>query len=72
MRLEPVVDRATLISMQQAIEQVYVSESIGYYIVDLVAATRESGQVEVGAEPARPARALKLRAAAPRCSAATS
>jgi len=59
-RLEPVVDRATLISMQQAIEQVYVSESIGYYIVDLVAATRESGQVEVGASPRGSLALLKL------------
>ena len=50
-RLEQVVDRVTLLAMQRAIEQVYVSESIGYYIVDLVTATRESGQVEVGASP---------------------
>ncbi|MEP7335674.1 MAG: AAA family ATPase, partial [Actinomycetota bacterium] len=49
--LERIVDRQTLLAMQRAIEQVYVSESIGYYIVDLVAATRSSGQVEVGASP---------------------
>ena len=59
-RLDRVVDRATLLSMQRAIEQVYVSESIGYYIVDLVAATRESGQVEVGASPRGSLALLKL------------
>ena len=32
--LERIVDRQTLLAMQRAIEQVYVSESIGYYIVD--------------------------------------
>ena len=56
----PVVDRETLVAMQRAIEQVYVSESIGYYIVDLVAATRESGQVEVGASPRGSLALLKL------------
>jgi MoxR-like ATPase len=37
-----------------------VSESIGYYIVDLVAATRTSGQVEVGASPRGSLALLKL------------
>jgi MoxR-like ATPase len=59
-RLEPVVDRATLVAMQRAIEQVYVADSIGYYIVDLVAATRESGQVDVGASPRGSLALLKL------------
>jgi len=59
-RLDRVVDRETLLAMQRAIEQVYVSESIGYYIVDLVAATRESGQVEVGASPRGSLALLKL------------
>jgi MoxR-like ATPase len=58
--LERVVDRDTLLAMQRAIEGVYVSESIGYYIVDLVAATRESGQVEVGASPRGSLALLKL------------
>ena len=58
--LERVVDRATLVEMQRAIEQVYVAESIGYYIVDLVAATRTSGQVEVGASPRGSLALLKL------------
>ena len=58
--LERIVDRQTLLAMQRAIEQVHVSESIGYYIVDLVAATRSSGQVEVGASPRGSLALLKL------------
>src|ERR1700704_55757 len=38
--LAPLVDRDTLIAMQQAVEDVYVSEPVGLYMVDLVAATR--------------------------------
>jgi MoxR-like ATPase len=49
--LEPVVDRATLLAMQRALEEVYVSESIRLYMVDLVRATRESQRVQVGASP---------------------
>src|SRR5437660_418100 len=35
--LDPVIDRAGLIELQRTIEEVHVSESIGYYLVDLVA-----------------------------------
>ena len=49
--LQRVVDRQTLLAMQRAMEQVHVSEPIGYYVVDLVAATRSNGQVQVGASP---------------------
>jgi MoxR-like ATPase len=66
--LAPVVDRETLLEMQRAIEQVYVAESIGYYIVDLVTATRTSGQVEVGSSPRGSLAVLKLA----RCRAALS
>jgi len=59
-RLEPRVDRDTLVAMQRAIEQVHVSEPIGMYIVDLVAATRASGQVEVGASPRGSLAVMKL------------
>ena len=59
-RLERVVDRDTLLAMQRAIEGVFVSEAIGHYIVDLVTATRESGQVEVGASPRGSLALLKL------------
>jgi MoxR-like ATPase len=50
-RLDPVVDRAGLIELQQAIERVHVSEAIGFYMVDIVAATRASVRVQVGASP---------------------
>jgi MoxR-like ATPase len=49
--LRPVVDRETLLRMQQAVEGVHVDESIGRYVVDLVAATRESPSVAVGSSP---------------------
>jgi len=49
--IEPVVDAATLVAMQRALEVVYVSESIRLYMVDLVRATRESPRVQVGASP---------------------
>ena len=58
--LERVVDRAKLLAMQRAVEQVYVSEPIGLYIVDLVAATRTNGQVDVGASPRGSLAVLKL------------
>ncbi len=49
--LTPVVDRETLVRMQGALEQVHVSEQVGLYMVDLVAATRTSSRVQVGASP---------------------
>jgi MoxR-like ATPase len=49
--LEPVVDAATLLSMQAALEDVAVEDSIGRYIVDLTGATREHPSVLVGASP---------------------
>ncbi|HUZ15697.1 MAG TPA: MoxR family ATPase [Gaiellaceae bacterium] len=49
--LEPVVDGPTLRAMQAALEQVYVSEAIEGYVVDIVAATREARQLAVGASP---------------------
>jgi MoxR-like ATPase len=58
--LERVVDRATLLEMQDALEQVHVEESVGYYIVDLVAATREASSVQVGASPRGTLALMKL------------
>jgi MoxR-like ATPase len=49
--LTPVVDGETLLRMQQSLEQVHVSEQVGLYMVDLVAATRTSSRVQVGASP---------------------
>src|SRR5262249_38993662 len=56
--LEPVVDAPTLIAMQRAIETVHVAESIGYYVVDVVAATRDSPSAQVGASPRGPRAAM--------------
>jgi MoxR-like ATPase len=58
--LEPVIDRAGLLALQRALEQVHVSEAIGYYLVDLVAATRTSNRVQVGASPRGTLALLKL------------
>jgi MoxR-like ATPase len=59
-QLEPVVDAATLVEMQRAIEHVHVAESIGYYVVDVVAATRSSPNVNVGASPRGSLAVMKL------------
>jgi MoxR-like ATPase len=58
--LEPVIDRAGLLDLQQAVETVHVSEAIGLYIVDLVAATRSSARVSVGSSPRGGLALLKL------------
>jgi MoxR-like ATPase len=58
--LERVVDREGVLELQQAIEQVHVSEALGYYLVDLVAATRTSNRVQVGASPRGTLALLKL------------
>jgi MoxR-like ATPase len=61
--LDPVVDAATLLRAQLAMENVAVEDSISSYIVDLVAATREHRHVQVGASP-RGSLALLLTARA--------
>ncbi len=58
--LDTVVDRETLLAMQRAIEQVHVAESIGYYMVDVVEATRAGARVQVGASPRGTLALLKL------------
>ena len=58
--LEAVTDRTGLLEMQQAIEQVHVSEPVGCYIVDIVASTRASQRVQVGASPRGSLALLKL------------
>jgi MoxR-like ATPase len=58
--LEPVVDASTVVGLQRALEQVYVSESIGLYMVDLVASTRTSARLQVGASPRGTLALLKL------------
>ncbi|MGZ4355035.1 MAG: AAA family ATPase [Gaiellaceae bacterium] len=58
--LEPVVDRETLLELQRAVERVYVSESVGGYMVDVVRATRAGGSIQVGASPRGSLALLKL------------
>ena len=58
--LDQVVDTAELRAMQQALEDVYVAESVGYYIVDVVRATRDAASVQVGASPRGTLAILKL------------
>jgi MoxR-like ATPase len=58
--LNSVVDRETLLAMQLAVEDVHVGESLGRYIVDLVAATRANPRLQVGASPRGSLALLKL------------
>jgi len=58
--LTPLVDRETLVAMQQAVEDVYVSEPVGLYMVDVVAATRNAQSIQVGASPRGSLALLKL------------
>jgi MoxR-like ATPase len=50
-RIDAVTDRAGVLAMQQAIEQVQVTATVGYYIVDIVDATRRHSGIELGASP---------------------
>ena len=58
--LDEVVERQTVVEMQRALEQVHVEESLGLYIVDLVAATRTAPGVQVGSSPRGSLALLKL------------
>jgi MoxR-like ATPase len=58
--LDTVVDLETLLEMQEAVETVYVSESVQRYCVDIVAATRASRSTAVGASPRGSLALLKL------------
>jgi MoxR-like ATPase len=58
--LRPVLDAGGLIELQHALEDVYVSEAVGRYLVDIVAATRSSSRVQVGASPRGSLALLKL------------
>ena len=60
LELAPVVDRDELLAMQRAVETVHADEGILGYAVDLVTATRESSQVQVGASPRGSLALLKL------------
>jgi MoxR-like ATPase len=58
--LTQVVDAPALIAMQQAVERVHVSQPIGYYVIDLIAATRTNPKVQVGASPRGSLAVMKL------------
>jgi MoxR-like ATPase len=59
-KLEPVVSAEELVEMQEALEQVHVSEAVSGYLVDLVDATRASERLSVGASPRGSIALLKL------------
>ena len=58
--LRCVVSRDDVLAMQQSVETVHVSESIGRYLVELVAGTRDSAKVQVGASPRGSLALMKL------------
>jgi MoxR-like ATPase len=58
--LAPVIDRDSLRAMQAACEKVFVSDAVGLYMVDIVAATRDAQSVQVGASPRGSLALLKL------------
>ena len=60
MAVGEVVGRDELLAMQASVEQVHVDETLGRYMVDLVAATRGHPQVLVGASPRGALALLKL------------
>jgi MoxR-like ATPase len=49
--LSPVVDARGVVELQESLEDIHVSQAVGHYIVDIVAATRAHPDVEVGASP---------------------
>ena len=49
--LAPLIDRATLLALQRAVEEVHVSEAIGRYGVAIAQATRTSPSLAMGASP---------------------
>jgi MoxR-like ATPase len=59
-RLDPIASAAELDEMRRAIEEVYLSESVGRYIVSIVEATRSAARVQVGASPRGSLGILKL------------
>src|SRR5687767_2811341 len=58
--LSPVLDPAGLVEMQRALESIHVTEAVVGYVVDIVAATRTDGSVQVGASPRGSLAILKL------------
>jgi MoxR-like ATPase len=55
-----VVTRAELLAMQAALEDVFVSEDVERYVVDLTQATRQDSRVQIGASPRGSLALMKL------------
>ena len=49
--MSPVIDAGGVVELQESLEGIHVSQAVGHYIVDLVAATRAHPDIEVGASP---------------------
>jgi MoxR-like ATPase len=58
--LQAILEPATVLALQGAVEQVHVAPSIVSYVVALVAATRASTRLEVGASPRGSLALLKM------------
>jgi MoxR-like ATPase len=58
--LQALLDPTGVLELQAALEQVHVAQAVGYYIVDLVAATRADPKLQVGASPRGALAVLKL------------
>jgi MoxR-like ATPase len=58
--LQAILDPTGVLELQAAFEQVHVAQAVGYYIVDLVAATRDDPKLQVGASPRGALAVLKL------------
>lgn len=58
--ISPVAGAATVLAMQEGVEEVHVDEAMEEYVVEIVEATREHRDVELGASPRGSLALLKL------------
>ena len=58
--ISPVAGAATVLAMQEGVEEVHVDEAMEEYVVEIVEATREHSDVELGASPRGSLALLKL------------
>ncbi len=49
--LEPILRPGELLRMQQRVEEVFISDPVAHYVVNIVEATRQSPRTEAGASP---------------------
>ena len=50
-RVQPVIDKSELLAMQQQVDEVFMSDEIRRYIVELSRATRQDGRLALGLSP---------------------